>query len=225
MLNLSALKNVIEKLTPTLPAEPPSASPSLADLTIAAQVVKKQKQLLQGKTAALLDRLRADLDEAQLAREQAETAEGECLVDGRDATAETDAMHRASDHVRALESALKIAIQKDDAAQADLEQAEQDLASAVQEAARQDLLALAEEGEEILIRLKMLRAAVVRAAAAAREVGGIEAWGQRESIDYLTFFLTRANRSAAADAADSGAFMKYPSWTTCLQYVCGKIHP
>lgn len=220
---LTKIRSVLAGLTPA-PAEPP-APPSPADETIAAQVSKKQKELLQGKTAAQLERLRADLDEAQLAREQAETAEGECLVDGRDPSEATAARHQAADRLRVLESAVKIAIQKDETAQAQLREAEQDLASAAQEAARQDLLALAEEGEEILIRLKMLRAAVVRAAAAAREVGGIEAWGQRESIDYLTFFLTRANRSAAADAADSGAFMKYPSWTTCLQYVCGKIHP
>ena len=220
---LTKIRSVLAGLTPA-PAEPP-APPSPADETIAAQVSKKQKELLQGKTAAQLERLRADLDEAQLAREQAETAEGECLVDGRDPSEATAARHQAADRLRVLESAVKIAIQKDETAQAQLREAEQDLASAAQEAARQDLLELAEEGEELFVRIKLLREDVVRAANAANAVGGIADWGRRESLDYLDFFLKIANRSRSADAADSGSFRKYPTWTYCLRYVCGKVRP
>jgi hypothetical protein len=223
MTTLNKLKNVLAGQTPALPAEPPSPSPD-AD-TITAQVRKKQKELAQWKTAAQVERLRADLDAAQIALAHAENAEGECLVDERDTTAASEARHQASDRVRMLASAVTIARQKDGAALAELEQAERQVEIEAKDAARERLLALAQEGEEIFARIKLLRADLMRETVAAYTAGGVESWGARESVDYFDFFLKRANRSAAAAAADSGAFMKYPNWTTCLQYVCGKIQP
>ena len=87
------------------------------------------------------------------------------------------------------------------------------------------MLALAQEGEEIFAHIKLFRADLVRETAAAYAAGGIASWDEREIVDYFDFLLKISNRSPAADAADSGAFRKYPSWTTCLQYVCGKIQP
>ena len=147
------------------------------------------------------------------------------MVDELDVTAATDAMHRAADHVRALEVAISVAIKKDDAAQAELQQAERDLVTAAKDAARERLLALAQEGEEMFMHIKLFRADLIRETAAANAAGGIASWGARESVDYFDFFLKIANRSAAANAADSGTFRKYPSRITCLQYVCGKAQP
>ncbi len=220
---LTKIRSVLAGLTPEPPSDPPAPSP--AEDTIAAQVSKKQKELAQGKTAAQLERLRADLDAARELLDQAATAEGECLVDGRDATAETEAMHRAADRVRALESAIKLAIQKDVEAQTELSQAESALRTAAKEEARERLLALSDDALEIFVRIKLFRADLFRETAAASAVGGIESWGARDIVDYFDFFLKKSNRSPAADAADSGAFRKYPDYATCLLYVCGRIHP
>ena len=211
-----SFKNPFTKSTPA--PEPPDSSASAEDLL-------KGKQLLKVRTKARVESLEAELEAARRALSQQERHLGELLVDELDTTAAAESFKQANDHIRTLEAAVAVATEKDNAAQAELQRAECQVADAAQEAARQALLELAQEGEEIFIRVKLLRAEVVRQAAAAREVGGIEDWGQRESVDYLSFFLSRANRSAAADAADSGAFMKYPSWTYCLRYVCGKVRP
>src|SRR5690349_5255128 len=61
---------------------------------------------------------------AKVRRTEAEHAVGEQLVEGQDVTAATLVMNQASEQVRILESALAIAMQKDEAAQTALTEAQ-----------------------------------------------------------------------------------------------------
>lgn len=223
MTVLNMMKNVITGLTPAPPAEPSPETTS--DAVKKAQACLEQKRQRRETTKAEVERFTADLAAAHLALEQADTAEGACLVNGLDATAAMEVRREASDRVRVLGSAVTIATQIDQVAQTELQQAERELKHAAKDEARERLLALTEQAEELLARVKRLRSELVREAAAAHSVGAIESWGRREVVDHWDFFLKIANRSAADDAADSGAFRKFPSWTYCVMYACGKIKP
>ena len=190
---------------------------SQATLQGAQEALERASEACQAKADELAD---ATTHLAELEQEA-----GRQDADGEDHTTTTAAVQATAATVTRLTHALSILEQRREQAARSLEDAKRVAIAEAQEAARAALLALAQEGEEIFIHLKRFRAELVSRAAAAREVGGIEAWGQRESLDYFSDFITRANRSAAASAADSGAFMKYPNWTTCLAYICGKIQP
>lgn len=101
-MNIS-LKNPFAKLT---------SATSPAPGVLNAEDYLKGKQMLCGRTKATVETFTADLDTAQRALVEAETAEGECLVDGRDAKAATEARHQADDRVRAAKAALSVAIEK-----------------------------------------------------------------------------------------------------------------
>jgi hypothetical protein len=114
---LPAIKSILAGLTPTSsnPKPPASVSASAPD-SIAAQVVKKHREMSQGRTEAQVKRLRAELAAAERAFTEAETAEGECLVEARDATAATETRRKADDRVRAVKAALSVAIEKNQTA-------------------------------------------------------------------------------------------------------------
>jgi hypothetical protein len=101
---------------------PPLASVPAVEATV------KGKQLLRGRTKARVESLPAELDAARLSFAQAEQTLGERMVDDLDATTATEAVRQVGDRVRVLESALAVARQRDDAAQASLKQAEQQVA-------------------------------------------------------------------------------------------------
>ena len=88
------------------------------------------------------------------------------------------------------------------------------------------MCALTDEGEELFIRVKLFREELVRETEALRATGGSAFWPNGSDIneirDYFDVFMGLANRPAAA--VDSRE-RKYPSWTYCVEYVCGKIQP
>ena len=215
-----SLKNPFARST-----TPPSPAESLTHDVNDPNKVVKHWQLEQGRTKKRVEELRVQLETARLTLAEAEQAVGSRLVEELDVTTATETMRQASDRVRVLDAAVTIAIQKDNEAIAALQQAERELKHAEQDEARERLVALADEGEELFIRIKLYREDLVRETVAAYAAGGIESWGERDIMAHFDFYVTIANRSAAADKADSGAFRKYPNWTTCLKYVCGKIKP
>jgi len=118
---LTKTKSVLAGISPTS-TDPMPASGSSAP---AADASVKAKQLLRGRTRARIETVTTDLEAARLAFARAEQLLGERMVDeGLDVAEVTVEMKGAKDRVRALESALAVAIQKDDAAQAELKRAE-----------------------------------------------------------------------------------------------------
>src|SRR5690242_15083016 len=112
MLNLE--KNPFAKSTST----PTGSSITAADKAL------KRWQLEQGRTNTKVKELKDKIDAAKVRRTEAEHAVGEQLVEGQDVTAATLVMNQASEQVRILESALAIAMQKDEAAQTALTEAQ-----------------------------------------------------------------------------------------------------
>jgi hypothetical protein len=108
---------------------PPVPAPSPSETSQAESVVKAGKQLFrwraeQGRTKAKVKSLTSTLEAARLALAQTEQTLGERLGDELDTTEATEAVKRADGRVRALEAAVTVAIQKDEAAQAALRHAE-----------------------------------------------------------------------------------------------------
>lgn len=191
----------------------------------AAERTVKRWQLEHGRTRARAEALTGELDTARADLAAATTAHGENLYAERDSTAEALAAQQAESRVKALDAAVAIAIQKDaDAARA-LEQAAGDLVIAEREAVHQRLCDMAGEAEELFSQIKLFRAELVSALTALRELGGSSerfGYGSNEIRLHFDAFMARANRPASHAAADSGAFQKYPSWTYCVEVVCGK---
>jgi hypothetical protein len=98
-------------------------SPTGSSMTTANKAVKRW-QLEQGRTNMKVQEIEGQIDAAKVRQTEAEQVVGEQLVEGLDTTAATLVMNQASEHVRVLESALAIAIQKDESAQAALKEAE-----------------------------------------------------------------------------------------------------
>lgn len=149
------LEKIKSVLTRTPPAFPPASSPASTSDAIAAQ---------QKKTAAQVERLRVELAAAERAYTEAETAEGECLVDGRDATNATDARRKADDRVRAVKAALSVAMTKNQAALADLANANLQASIAADDAVVAAAKASAMKMETLLFGELKLRADELAAA-------------------------------------------------------------
>ena len=116
---LTKIKSVPAGMNPAHLSETPPASGSSAS---AAEASVKGKQLLQGRTKARVESLTAELDAARRAFDQ---ISHDSVADERlDAVAVADAMTQAEEKVRALEAALKVAMQRDEDAQAALKHAE-----------------------------------------------------------------------------------------------------
>jgi hypothetical protein len=91
-----------------------------------------------------------------LAVNEAERAVGERLVEELDVTVATDTMKQASDRVRVLESALGVAIQKDEAAETALKDAGWAVKLDAESDALAQLKAVAVRGDRIMGELESL---------------------------------------------------------------------
>jgi hypothetical protein len=109
-------------------AKSTSAPSSTGSSITAANKAVKRWQLEQGRTNTKVQEIEGQIKAAKVRRAEAEQAVGEQLVEGLDTTAATRLMNQASEHVRVLESALAIAIQKDESAQVALKEAERQAA-------------------------------------------------------------------------------------------------
>ena len=209
------------------PVEPTSQVDSTATVQGAqtALVAKQQKEMHRVTMRARVEALTADVDTARADLARATRDEGLALYQERDSSTEALAAQQAGHRVAALEAALAIAIQKEDEAQAQLELAERDLVDAQREEVQNRLVVLADEGEELFIRIKLFRAELISELEALRELGGHSekfGYGSNEIRLHFDHFMAMANRPASHADADSGAFQKYPSWSYCVQVVCGK---
>jgi hypothetical protein len=95
----NAIKNALAGMPPAhLPEIPltPPPTPSAVE----AQVSKKSKEMFQGKTAAKVKRLTAELEAARIELEQAQQVLGERMGDGLDTSVAMDAMTLAESKVR-----------------------------------------------------------------------------------------------------------------------------
>jgi phage-related minor tail protein len=106
------LKNPFAKSTPA--TESAGSSMPEADKTL------KRWELEQGRTKKRVEELTGQLDTARRTLADAKQAYGEREIEGVDTTEAEAAMQRAEGRVRAFEVALTVAKQKDDAAQAEL---------------------------------------------------------------------------------------------------------
>ena len=141
---LPAIKSILAGLTPSsLDPKPGTASPvstsvSTSDV-VQSQVELKQKQLRRGTTNAKVESLQAEVDAARTAAARTTQDEGRAIYEGRNSTAEAQAAQQAGHRRAALEAALAIAIQKDDAAQAELLEASRQVEVAIDDEANQEL--------------------------------------------------------------------------------------
>jgi hypothetical protein len=216
--NMFGLKS--RRATPVV--EP--AESSTGDVNDSNNAVKRW-QRERDRMRKRVEELTGQLDAARSALEHARQVLGERMADELDTTTAMDELTQAESRVKALEAAVTSATQKDEAAQAELEQAERGLVIAEREEIHQRLCTMAGEAEELFIRIKLFRAELVRALTALRELGGPSerfGYGSNEIRLHFDHFMALANRPASAAAADSGAFQKYPSWTNCVEVVCGR---
>ena len=177
-MNIS-LKSPFSKAT--TPTEPRGLSAPAAEDAV------KGKQLLRGRTKARVASLRADVETVQLAFKQAERNVGERRAEELDVTAAIEELKQAGDRLRALEAALAFAIDKDDAAQRDLKDAERQASIEVEAAARTRLTALGPRGEEILAAGRQFSTDVALGTDALRLAGGNERYGYSVNEIYGQF--------------------------------------
>jgi aminopeptidase N len=208
---LEKIKSVLTRTPPTFPPAP-AAQASTPDAV--------------WKTKAKVESLRAEVEAARLTLAQAEQAVGDRLVEGLDVTAATDTMKQAGDRVRVLESALAVAIQKDEAAQAELKQAERQMASDAEDAASARVLARAAEGEAILKTVRRFAldlAADQQVLGEIRKKNGTERSAANVGVipGQLMFFLRLAIDPGTGTEFRPYGLRTYDSWTECLEKVCG----
>lgn len=103
---LPAIKSILAGFTHVQPTQSiPTSTPD----AVKAQVVKKNKEMIQGKTEAQVNRLTHDLAEAQKAVEQARQTLGERMGDELDTSTALDELTQAESRVKALDAALQVA--------------------------------------------------------------------------------------------------------------------
>lgn len=219
---LPNIKSILAGFTPAPVPLVPSVQATAA--AVEAQVSLKHKELSQGKTGAQVERLRAELETAQLALDHAEQAEGECEVDGRDATGATDARRQAEDRVRTVKAALSVAMAKHQAAQRALTDAKRAAEMEVEAAARARVLALGPRFEEVSALVRQLAMDTARELEALRVIGGGEKYSYSVNEIRMQFdlFLGLAKHPLTSNAYVSPAFMKYRSWRECVEAICGE---
>lgn len=194
------LEKIKSVLTRTPPVFPPASSPASTSDAIAAQ---------QKKTAAQVERLRVELAATERAFTEAETAEGECLVDGRDATAATDARRQADDRVRTVKAALSVAIEKDRIALASLTDATRQAAITAADEANTAFKASVLDLEALLfgeLKRAVEKVGVTRQVVIDRSEGGD---GVGSAIrDFDLWFLVYRDRACAALVPSGRAYSK-----------------
>jgi len=178
-------------------------------------------------TTSRVEALSVELQAARADLVQAEQAVGDCLVENLDITTATNAMKQTSDRVRVLEIAVANAIQKDEASQAALKQAERQVSIEAEAAACARVLSLGMKGEEIIAAVKQFAIDMAVATETLRQVGGNEkyAYSMNEIRGQFGLFLGLAKHPLTNNGHVSAAFMKYNTWTECLKKVCGRPQP
>lgn len=192
---MNILKNIFAaKSTP--PTDDPPETSSLVD---DAQKAKERLELEQGRTRARMESLTAELDTARADLAHATQAHGGALYEEKDSTEEAAAAQQAGHRVAALEAALAVAIQKDDAAQAELQEAERQAERAADEEANLELKDATRELEAILVGL--LKPSVDRVAKARLTVknrSGADSATGSAIRDFDLWFKVYLHRSCAA---------------------------
>ena len=209
---LNAIKDALTRATPARPLTP--STPDAAANTVAG------KRLAKGRTRARVDALAADLDDARLASVQAHQQLGECVNDELDVRAPTDALKHAEDRVQALEAALIVAKQKDDAAQIALKAAELAVTEEARQAARGRVTALAPKGEHLLAAVAQFSMDLARETEALLVAGGFEQCPSgfkeiREQFELSLSIAVTGNRPPER-------LTRFTSWTDCLTAICGR---
>lgn len=133
----------------------------------AAEDSVKGKRLLRGRTVAHVTRLIGEIDTAREAIAQAQEHLNDRMVEGADTTDASDALIRAENHLRTLESVLTIAHHKHEQAEAGLKQAETEVR---REVAREKLRRQQELGRVIDQALDNLAPAVREYIRSSKEV-------------------------------------------------------
>jgi hypothetical protein len=158
--------------------------------------------------------LRAEVETAQLAVKQAERTVGERRAEDLDITSATEELRQVGDRLRALEAALCFAIQKDEAAQADLKQAEQ---QAQRELLREKLTKQLAAGKKIDKRLDGLMLDVNEFNDCRKEVLelGYPDINMQENVADLSFktYLFRACPTLAGCTTGYAVFQMDARWS------------
>lgn len=161
---------------------------------------------------------------------QLEQRAGEYVVDERDATALMDELKQAGDRVRVLEMALAVAIQKDEAAQAELNNAKRQVAIDAVAAAETRLNAHGPEGEALFTAMTQFAIAVARDQETVR-LARLASGSARHGVDVaeilrqFELFAGRAGHPLTGAGLLPARLMRFPSWSACLKAVCAVKEP
>ena len=193
-MNLSLKNPFAAKATP--PTDDPTETGSPLD---DAERTVKRWQLERGRTKARVEALQTEVDTARADEKHATQTEGVAIYEGQNSTALANAAQQAGHRLAALEAALAIAIQKDDAAQAELQQAEHQVVVSVDDEANEELKDATRELEAILVGL--LNPSVDRVAKARLVVknrSGADSATGSALRDFDLWFKVYLHRSCAA---------------------------
>lgn len=212
------LKNPFAKSTPA--TEPAGSSMPEADKAL------KLWELEQGRTRKRVEELTGQLDTARRTFADAKQAYGEREIEGVDTSEAEAAMQRAEGRVRALEVALTIAKQKDEAAQAERNNAKRQVVSdsLVEAAAR--LNAHGPEGDALFTALEEFCIDVSRDKEAVR-LARLAMGDERHTVDVaelsrqFELFVARAANPLTGQGILPSRLMRFSSWSDCLAAVCG----
>jgi hypothetical protein len=190
----------------------PSAPSSPKSVVLAAQAARKGKELRKGRTRAEVERAKVELEAARVARTQSERVNAD-----EDSTVVMQRMTRAEEDVRDKEKELTIALRKDEAARADLQNAEQ---AARREAMREQLMRLADAGKAVNASIRNVGLAVdtvIPLLNEARAFGNDEI--NTKLTDAIRIFRVRlldACGKMPGCATGFGLFLKHEEWSASL---------
>jgi len=213
-----SLKNALAKSSP-------APSPAGSSMTAGNDPHKNLKrwQLEGGRARKRVEELSSQLDAARQAFAQISR---DSVGDERlDITAVTDAMTQAEKKVSALEAALKIALQREQAAEISLNNAEMEVKREARDAACERVLALGPRFEEVSAVVRQFAVDMARETEAMRVAGGNEEYASRVSKiwEQYDFFLRLASHLRTTDFPS--ALKQYETFTDCLVAVCGVRAP
>jgi chromosome segregation ATPase len=198
-----------------------SPSPPLNHSLAAAEAKLAESRRLRERTKGKVETLTAQVEDARKILADGKRTLGERKGDGEDTTSITRTVKQAHDHLDALEAALVVAIQKDDTAQSELEEADRQVLIAAEAAACEGVLELGERSEEVYALVRQFAVDLARATEALRVAGGNEkyALSVNQILAQFEFFLRLASHPRTTDYPS--ALKKYESFTACLVAVCG----
>jgi ribosomal protein S6E (S10) len=217
----NAIKNALAGMPPAHQPEIP-LTPLPTHSAVEAQVAKKSKEMVQGKTEAKVKRLTAELEAARIELEQARQVLGERMGDGLDTSVAMDAMTKAESKIRMHEAGLIVWKEKGEAAQAELKKAEHQVLIEAEAAACERVLALGPRGEALFELVRQFAIDQAAAGEALRVTGGNDKYARpvsqiREQFDF--FLRLASHHPRTINFPD--ALKMYESYTACLVAVCG----